>query len=126
MSGIKSTCWVWVGLAIAVAGCRTSSALSPQARLRVLGEPHERLDVATEDGELHDTCGALIHVGDSTSVPHLIRALKLFPDAEPGPNEGSICTRFHCVDALKRITGANPGMSHSSWKQWYQASPQHQ
>ena len=113
----------WVLVAIALGGCRSSSRLSPQDRVRERDELHHRLDVATEQDELHDACGELIYVGDSSSVPHLIQALKLFPDAELGPNEGAVCTRFHCVGALRKITGAtNVGMSYSSWKQWYESS----
>lgn len=35
----------------------------------------------------------------------------------------AVCTWFHCVGALRKITGAtNVGMSYSSWKQWYESS----
>jgi hypothetical protein len=53
-------------------------------------------------------------------VPHLIKALRLFPDGELKPGEGMICTQAHCVEALERITGAKVGVSYSSWRRWYE------
>jgi len=86
---------------------------------------HSILDRAkgADDG-VHDACGALVEVGDSSSVPHLIRALRLFPDIEikGKPGEGIVCTQGHCVAALERLTGAKVGVSYSSWKRWWDAS----
>ena len=81
---------------------------------------HRILDSARDTNLLHDTCVAFVYgAGDESSVPHLIRALKAFPDHEPGPGEGVVCTQAHCADALKRITGAKAGYSYSSWRHWY-------
>src|SRR5262245_37041461 len=44
---------------------------------------HGILDRAkTQDDGIHDTCGELFHIGDASTVPHLIRVLRLFPDIE--------------------------------------------
>jgi hypothetical protein len=86
---------------------------------------HRTLDQAkTESDGIHDACIMLQDVGDSSSVPHLIRALRFFGDAElPLPKGvGIICTHQHCVDALEHITGAKPGISCSSWKRWWEAT----
>jgi len=73
-------------------------------------------------GALHDACGALIYAGTDASVPSLIRALRLFPDQEPGPNEGVMCTQKHCIDALERITHQKVGYSYSLWVRWWNAA----
>ena len=83
---------------------------------------HQILDRArNEEDGVHDACGGLIHVGDQSSVPHLIRVLRLFPDEEIAgkPGRGIVCTQGHCVMALERITGAKVGVSYSSWKRWW-------
>jgi len=86
---------------------------------------HGILDRAThQDDGIHDTCLALVGVGDASSVPHLIRVLKLFPDVEikGKPGMGIICTQFHCVAALEHSTRAKVGVSYSSWKRWWDVS----
>jgi len=90
-----------------------------------LAKLHRLLDSATDDkGDIHDAFLSLGTIGDSSSVPHLIRALRFYPDHEIGPNEnvGLICTHRHCVDALERITGAKVGISYSSWNAWWQTT----
>src|SRR5262245_36493134 len=50
------------------------------ARRKVL---HAILDRAkNQEDNIHDTCGELQDIGDASSVPYLIRVLKLFPDVE--------------------------------------------
>jgi len=82
---------------------------------------HRTLDNANVANEtVHDAFLGLVSDGDSSSVPHLIRALRLFPDSEyEGKNVGLECTHRHCIDALERITGAKVGVSYSSWKTWW-------
>jgi hypothetical protein len=72
------------------------------------------------DDKFHDSCLALVNVGDASSVPRLIRALSFLPDVEiKGTRMGIICTQAHCVAALERITGVKVGVSYSSWKRWW-------
>jgi hypothetical protein len=80
----------------------------------------DELHRALQEGDPHDACLGLLSVGDMTSVPFLIDALKAFPDEEP--QGGFICTWSHCVEALEHITGAKPGYSHSAWRRWQRAS----
>ncbi len=83
---------------------------------------HEALDRAKDADGVHDACGSLVTVGDASSVPHLIRALRFFPDVEvSGPGYGVIDTQAHCVEALQRITGERVGYSFSVWKLWWDA-----
>jgi hypothetical protein len=98
-----------------------------QDRAKRLAATHRILDQASDpnSAQLHDVCAGLIGAGDSSSVPHLIRVLKLFPDHEPGKLEVILCTQGHCVEALERITKAKPGYSYSSWRRWWnQAHPE--
>lgn len=97
------------------------SADSDAATMRARARLHRVLDHATSAGNgVHDACIGLATLGDSSSVPHLIRALRLFWDAEPGPNVGLECTQMHCVNALETLTGAKVGVSYSSWKAWWE------
>jgi len=84
---------------------------------------HKLLDEATDThgGVIHDACGSLMDVGDASSVPHLIRVLRFFGDAELPlpPGVGLVCTHWHCVNALEKITGAKVGISYASWKRWW-------
>ena len=83
---------------------------------------HKILDRATDEHSgVHDACSELLYVGDDSSVPHLIRVLRVFGDAELPlpPGVGILCTQSHCVDALEHITGAKVGISYSSWKRWW-------
>jgi hypothetical protein len=80
------------------------------------------LDRATDANDgVHDACGGLLRVGDESSVPHLIRVLRFFGDAELPlpPDVGIVCTHAHCVDALEHITGVKVGISYLSWKRWW-------
>jgi hypothetical protein len=97
----------------------TKSAAVSAANRKALKSLHQKLDKAKVENDVHDACIRLIQIGDDTSIPHLIGALRLFPDGEPGPNVGMICTQLHCVEALKRITGENVGFGQFSWKSWY-------
>jgi hypothetical protein len=86
---------------------------------------HRTLDRAeTDDDGLHDACMMLTEVGDASSVPHLIRALRFFGSTELPLPEGAgiVCTQQHCVDALEHITGEKPGISYGSWKRWWEAA----
>jgi hypothetical protein len=114
-----------------VAMASVAFSASPQAKTKAQSTAakraklHRLLDAANDDnGDIHDSFLSLGTIGDSSSVPHLIRALRFYPDAEIGPDEhvGVICTQRHCVDALERITGAKVGISYSSWNAWWQST----
>ena len=86
---------------------------------------HEVLDQAKDEhSEFHDACLKLRDVGDASSLPHLIRVLQFFGDAELPlpPGVGIICTQQHCVDTLEKLTGVKVGISHLSWKRWWETT----
>jgi hypothetical protein len=90
----------------------SSAEMSVEEAVEARREQHRAL----LGGDLHNACIGLIYVGDQTSIPLLIEALKEFPDEEP---RGSvICTWGHCVEALETITQAKPGYSYSAWHRW--------
>ncbi len=102
-----------------------SPALIDQGTLAKRLELHRILDRATSEHDgIHDACGGLFYVGDESSVPHLIRVLKFFGDAELPlpPGVGLVCTQWHCVGALEKITGVKVGVSYASWKRWWEAT----
>ena len=84
---------------------------------------HMLLDEA-KDGHVHDVCLQLRDVGDASSVPHLIRVLQFFGDAELPlpPGVGIVCTQQHCADTLEQLAGVKVGISYSSWKRWWEAT----
>jgi hypothetical protein len=65
---------------------------------------------------LHDGAIDLQGIGDLDSVPALLMVLKEYP---PSKNGGMICTAAHAVDALKTITGADPGITFEAWNKWW-------
>jgi len=84
---------------------------------------HRILDSAVEpDNSVHLAFGELGVYGDESSIPHLISALRLFPDRELSGNVGMICTQAHCVHDLEQLTGVKVGVSFSSWKAWWENS----
>ena len=136
--------FMWLGLLVSIpylASCRTTSEAHVQRLIREEQERGERilklppaeqraelhriLDHAKDGSDgIHDACIQLAEVGDQSSIPHLIRALRFFGDAElPLPDRvGIICTQQHCVDALESLTGATVGISYQSWKHWWEAA----
>jgi hypothetical protein len=86
---------------------------------------HGILDRATNENDgIHDACGDLYYFGNESSIPHLIRVLRLFGDTELPlpPGVGFVCTQWHCVAALERLTGVKVGVSYASWKRWWETS----
>jgi len=84
---------------------------------------HRILDAADKpDNNVHLAFGELGTYGDESSIPHLISALRLFPDEELSGNIGMICTHAHCVQDLEQLTGVKVGVSFSSWKAWWENS----
>lgn len=64
----------------------------------------------------HDGSSILESVGTIESVPALLKVLE---DNPWSPDGTAVCTAGHAIDALKKITGANPGYTHRAWKSWW-------
>jgi hypothetical protein len=84
--------------------------------------PAERKDVSERLlwfpwGDPHDAFVFLIDDGDVSSIPSLLAGLRWQPDTPPGG--GMICTKLHCLKALRRITGHNAGWNYSDWRKWW-------
>ncbi len=65
-------------------------------------------------GNHHDAFLVVGELGGPNSVPVLIRALRWQPDGPIAP-----CTKQHCLDALRHITGVDAGNDHADWKRWW-------
>lgn len=86
----------------------------------------ERRDVAHwvirwEQGAHHDAFILLTDCGNAKSIPLLIRALRWYPSSDGV----MVCTKGHCLDALRTITGHNAGISHEAWAKWWDATGRH-
>ena len=55
--------------------------------------------------------------GDVQDVPKLIRGLEYYGDIKP--DEPVVCSRDHCLEALKLVTGVNPGPNARDWRTWW-------
>jgi hypothetical protein len=72
-------------------------------------------------GRHHDAFILLGRVGDNTSIPYLISALRWQRDiTDDGIME---CTKAHCLEALRRITGTNVGADYEDWAKWQRQNP---
>ena len=56
--------------------------------------------------------------GKIEDVPKLIKGLEYWGDIIP--DKPVACSRSHCIDALKFVTGAYPGPNASDWKKWWE------
>jgi hypothetical protein len=65
----------------------------------------------------HDGAGELLYIGDMTSMPALLRALK---DNPPHADGTMICTTGHIIAALRKITGHNAGKTYEEWNAWWE------
>jgi len=68
-------------------------------------------------GMHHDAYIALIEVGDETSVPFLIRSLQWQPRSTGGL---MICTKAHCLEALRKISSEDVGTEYEDWAAWWE------
>lgn len=68
--------------------------------------------------DLHDGSLTLAYVGDIESVPALLVVLKEYPASADG---AMACPGEHALDALKKITGANPGYTYKAWSDWWKS-----
>jgi hypothetical protein len=78
-------------------------------------EEYKKLLLAGE-GNDHDWPSELAETGDVSCVPALITVLKRNPIEEDG---SWICTRDHCLQALRKLTGANLGDTDEVWINWW-------
>ena len=69
----------------------------------------------------HDDFVVLIKYGRQKDVAPLIAHLKLMDTGgrDDGQKRIYSCTFLHCVDALRKITGLDNGLSADKWLQWY-------
>jgi hypothetical protein len=84
--------------------------------------PAQRKDVAERLlwfpwGDPHDAFVTLLEEGDASSIPSLLAGLRQLPDTPPGG--AMLCTKAHCLKALRRITGHNAGWNYSDWRKWW-------
>ena len=77
----------------------------------------ERVLALPYSDAVHDAALTLCRVGDAGSIPRLLGALKAQPDTSKGG--AMICTKMHCLDALRRITGHNAGSNYADWAKWW-------
>jgi len=83
--------------------------------------PEEKLAVAHQAirwpiGDPHDAFLIICDHGGPESVPPLIRALKWQEHTVPGGD--MLCTKAHCLQALRKITGVDAGLNYEDWKAW--------
>jgi hypothetical protein len=68
-------------------------------------------------GGHHDAFLLLSRVGDAESIPYLLWGLRWLPDT---PKGGVMpCTKAHCLEALRKITGHDAGLNYSDWAEWW-------
>ena len=69
----------------------------------------------------HDAFLVLKDAGDVDSIPYLLWALRWQPDTKGT----MICTKSHCLDALRKITGHNAGENYKEWATWWETTGRH-
>lgn len=72
-------------------------------------------------GNHHDAFIHLGSVGTEESIPYLINALQWQKINTP-EDRTMVCTKGHCLDALRQITGQYPGSNYADWKAWWEAN----
>ena len=78
-----------------------------------------RLEVAGRGPEHNDYFWYYGKYGDEADLPALFYDLKRCPVHHEGDRTWADCQRGHCLDALKRITGASPGDEDDDWAAWW-------
>jgi hypothetical protein len=68
-------------------------------------------------GGHHDAFLVLSEFGDAASIPYLLAGLRWQPHTAPG--EPMKCTKLHCLEALRAITGHDAGRNYSDWAEWW-------
>ena len=69
----------------------------------------------------HDAFLHLKRDRNASSVPYLIWGLRWQPHNPPG-DRMMVCTKEHCLAALRRITGVDAGLNYEDWRDWYNKS----
>lgn len=62
----------------------------------------------------HDPAFMVLEYRDYTAVPYLIQSLRWQGDSTE-------CTKHHCLEALRVLTGVNAGDTHAEWQRWWRA-----
>lgn len=65
-------------------------------------------------GNHHDACLLLVQAGNASSVPALVHALSRFDESD----DGNLCTKDHCLSALRLIAGEDHGSTFRDWSDW--------
>jgi hypothetical protein len=68
-------------------------------------------------GGHHDAFLHLSRVGDAESIPYLLTGLRWQPYT--GKGDVMVCTKSHCLEALRKITGHDAGRNYSDWAEWW-------
>jgi len=68
-------------------------------------------------GNDHDDPMNLAEYGDIAAVPAMLAVLKRYPANADG---SMICTRWHCLAALKKLTKAAVGNETEDWEKWWE------
>ncbi len=125
--------WFLSVLVVALSACAVLAILLyhqwwvPNQRLKDL----QWMDTASKDdlkevaqrvltcpvGVHHDAFLVLFEVGDAESIPYLLAGLRW----QPYTGKGGVmpCTKAHCLEALRRITGHDAGLNYSDWATWW-------
>lgn len=72
-------------------------------------------------GNHHDAFINLGTVGTEESVPYLINALK-WQENTPQENGLMVCTKAHCLAAIRSLTNQNAGRNYPEWAQWWKSN----
>ncbi len=114
---LKSSLFLFAFLALTLSCTGPANEKQVSQKSTPFPTPTEReLRLKTQEQMLkgenhHDGSSILESVGTIESVPALLKVLE---DNPPG-----VCTTEHAIDALKKITGANPGYTYREWKSWW-------
>jgi hypothetical protein len=106
---------------------RPPSSIENGASSRQKPGPHTENDIAArrlqieermlKGVDLHDGSLDLHSIGDINSVPALLVVLR---ENRPSADGVMACTTEHALEALRKITGADPGITHEAWKAWWE------
>jgi len=68
-------------------------------------------------GNDHDGPTNLAEYGDIEAVPAMVAVLKRHP---ANPDGGAVCTRWHCLTALRKLTKSDVGNKTEGWENWWE------
>lgn len=99
------------------AGCRKTMDDLYQSRDMPEAERRKILHKELENplGNHHDAFLMIRGIGNETSVPIILKALK--PHLTSGPR---VCTAGHGLEALEMTTNQSPGKDYDDWEQWWE------